>query len=332
MESEKIEESVVALRQAVHYILLQTKKDPSDYHRDDLYNAISKLTQIADTLTTVTKNASASLSCISYAKRLSFSAMKYLQIKHSGENFIAAEDEFKKDVSLFKVHYASLLLYCESTIGKIPDTKTSESRPVSHFIKSEKSQTSHSLPESPTNTLLHKSHSQPCTKTHNPSSQKEISPPDKNNRPPPVRSATVGSNVQTATPSHPQLSKYRQTEGKSGGPPTTALSSKSSTNNSFDEWDSIERELLGTIQEDNVIIPSEKLNSSRLSTFGGQNDLLKILLQQGLTPEMILNSTEEELFLVLERSLSDSVNIKEKGSTQEIDDRLKLLEKQLLGD
>jgi len=139
----------------------------------------------------------------------------------------------------------------------------------------------------------------------------------------------VGSNVQAATPSHPQLSKYRQTEGKSGGPPTTALSS---TNNSFDEWDSIERELLGTIQEDNVIIPSEKLNSNRLSTFGGQNDLLKILLQQGLTPEMILNSTEEELFLVLERSLSDSVNIKEKSSTQEIDDRLKLLEKQLLGD
>jgi len=327
MESEKIEESVVALRQAVHYILLQTKKNPSDYHRDDIYNAISKLTQIADTLSTVTKNASASLNCISYAKRLSFSAMKYLQIKHSGENFIAAEDEFKKDVSLFKVHYASLLLYCESTIGKIPDTKTSESRPVSHFIKSEKSQTSHSLHESPTLPL--KSFSQPCTKTPNLSSQKEISPPDKNNRPPPVRSATVGSNVQAATPSHPQLSKYRQTEGKSGGPPATALSS---TNNSFDEWDSIERELLGTIQEDNVIIPSEKLNSNRLSTFGGQNDLLKILLQQGLTPEMILNSTEEELFLVLERSLSDSVNIKEKSSTQEIDDRLKLLEKQLLGD
>jgi len=210
------------------------------------------------------------------------------------------------------------------------------------------------LPGSPTNTVPLKSLSQPSARTYaektpdtrDPSSLKDQSP-DKNNRTPPVRSATVGCNVQTTTPptitsapSQPLLNSkfhqgYNQETGSSGGGtsnygrPTVKSPPSSSTPDSLDEWDSIERELLGTIEEDNVIIPKDKLNTDRLSSFGEYGNLLQVLLQNGLTAETILNSSEEELVQILERS--NTANKTKEKSNQEMEDRLSVLEK-LLGD
>jgi len=309
----EIADSVISIRNTVHYILLQAKKEPDQFKRDDLAVAVTKLTNITDKLALVTENAPVVLQCISTAKRLAFTAMKYLQVKHSGENFIAQEKEFKSDVSLFKIHYSSLLSYCEKTTGKIPESKT----------RSDSSPERDTTTEIPT---LQKSQSQPARNHRDPDPPRLSSPKEPINKPQHVRSNTLSSPSSVTTVKHTDpLLSHR------GTPKTKHL------NSNPDDWDTIEQELLGTINEDHsstqtdksksppISSPIPQLNRLRTSTFGEHSDLLELLLEQGLTPEMIINSTEEELLAVLEQSLlsdSDPGPKTNRNSTQELDARL----------
>jgi len=139
------------------------------------------------------------------------------------------------------------------------------------------------------------------------------------NKTPPARNNTVGIKSNSESPTHfDRASKINRTEP-------------------LDEWESIERELLGTIEEDNTFYPEKQSPSNpRQSIVSERSDLLELLLQQGLTPEIILNASEEELLLVLERSLlSDqhsTTPLPQRRSTEDLENRLAFLEKQLLGD
>jgi len=343
----QIEQSVMSLRKTVHYILLQAKKESDNFRRDDLAVAIKKLTKITDTLAQATNNAPPALQCISTAKRLAFSAMKYLQVKHSGQNFIVQETEFKKDIALFKNHYTLLMNYCEKTGWKISEPPPKSTTPPDTKSQSTGTNTphhsgSHQMKKTPINTPgsqpLVKALSEPANarfyseskspESHGLMSSTERESPSNTTHTPPGRSSnnqtpvSHGSRVRNNnSPSHYERTSHQRTD-------------------SFDEWDSIEKELLGTIEEDNIIttapISDRPSTSIRTSIVSERSDLLELLIQQGLTPEMILNSTEEELLLVLEQSLlSDNNSMqpkKKRQSTQDLEDRLAFLEKQLLGD
>lgn len=344
----EIEESVMSLRKTVHYILIQTKKDRDNFKRDDLALAIKKLTKITDILAQVTNNAPPAMQCISTAKRLAFSAMKYLQVKHSGQNFIVQETEFKKDVGMFKHHYTLLLNYCEKTTGRMPDLKSSTGGEIrsktavtphhsgSHHIKSQSNTATQSI--TPLKALSEPANNKIYIEKKSP--EQLGSPPSENSR----SANKVGSNIKQPSIQSPvpniHISHNSRIRNEISSPshyerntPKTPARSEP-----MDEWDSIEKELLGTIDEDYLNSPAEKQNSSqstRTSIVSDRSDLLELLLQQGLTPEMILNATEEELLLVLEKSLLSDDNPLPKtkrNSTQDLEDRLAMLEKQLLGD
>jgi len=342
----QIEQSVMSLRKTVHYILLQAKKESDHFRRDDLAVAIKKLTKITDTLAQATNNAPPAMQCISTAKRLAFSAMKYLQVKHSGQNFIVQETEFKKDIALFKNHYTLLMNYCEKTGWKISDSKST----TPPDTKSQTSGTttphhsgSHQIKKTPVNTPgqspLVKSLSEPANarfyseskspEPHGLMSSTGKESPTNTTRTPPGRS----SNNQTP------ISHGSRVRNNVNSPSHYERTQQHKRTESFDEWDSIEKELLGTIEEDNITtvpISDRPSTSIRTSIVSERSDLLELLIQQGLTAEMILNSTEEELLLVLEKSLlSDNTSLQPKTkrqSTQDLEDRLAFLEKQLLGD
>jgi len=365
-----LEDTVVSLRKTVHYILLQSKKDRDNFKREDLQLAIRKLTKILENLVLITQNAPQVLLCSSTAKRLAFSCMKLLQVKHSGQNFAVQDAEFKKDVGHFKKHYSALLSYVEKINGKIPDSKsiTPDASPVISNTGSPVISTPNrrvvatNSPPLPIQSLTFsapvKTLSQPVVRTQadmgtntalndretlSSSSTQEHKAP----RTPPVRSNTVGCTVGTGNPSPPspnlserpltpQTMRHHQSRFAKQEPhPSTVrahskILQQNKTDQVSDEWELIEKELLGSIEEDRVTLPEadrlshfqretviteEVIDHPRKGSIAEHSDILEMLMQLGLSTEEILNASEDELLRVLEQSLlsdSNSTHTEEK--------------------